>query len=77
MFEVDWVCLHHAAERSFSIGLLRHSASANCGHVGCGSNVFLFLFSRNLDLTMKLTPALLPEKSHGWRSLVGCSPWGR
>ena len=19
---------------------------------------------------------LLPEKSHGWRSLVGCSPWG-
>ena len=24
-----------------------------------------------------LTPALLPGKSHGWRSLVGCSPWGR
>ena len=23
------------------------------------------------------TPALLPGKSHGWRSLVGCSPWGR
>ena len=23
------------------------------------------------------TPVLLPEKSHGWRSLVGCSPWGR
>ena len=23
------------------------------------------------------TPALLPEKSHGQRSLVGCSPWGR
>ena len=22
------------------------------------------------------TPVLLPEKSHGWRSLVGCSPWG-
>ena len=21
------------------------------------------------------TPALLPEKSHGWRSLEGCSPW--
>ena len=20
---------------------------------------------------------LLPGKSHGWRSLVGCSPWGR
>ena len=23
------------------------------------------------------TPVLLPGKSHGRRSLVGCSPWGR
>ena len=23
------------------------------------------------------TPVLLPGKSHGWRSLGGCSPWGR
>ena len=23
------------------------------------------------------TPVLLPRKSHGWRGLVGCSPWGR
>ena len=23
------------------------------------------------------TPVLLPGKSHGWGSLVGCSPWGR
>ena len=22
------------------------------------------------------TPVLLPGKSYGWRSLVGCSPWG-
>ena len=22
------------------------------------------------------TPVPLPEKSHGWRSLIGCSPWG-
>ena len=22
------------------------------------------------------TPVLFPGKSHGWRSLVGCSPWG-
>ena len=22
------------------------------------------------------TPVLLPGKSHGWKSLVGCSPWG-
>ena len=25
---------------------------------------------------MHPTPVLLPGKSHGWRSLVGCSPWG-
>ena len=23
------------------------------------------------------TPVLLPRKSHGWRSLGGCSPWGQ
>ena len=23
------------------------------------------------------TPVLLPGKSYGWRSLEGCSPWGR
>ena len=23
------------------------------------------------------TPVLLPGKSHGWKSLVGCSPWCR
>ena len=22
------------------------------------------------------TPELLPGKSHGWRSLLGCNPWG-
>ena len=25
---------------------------------------------------MAPTPVLLPGKSHGWRSLEGCSPWG-
>ena len=28
-------------------------------------------------LSRHRTPVLLPGKSHGWRSLVGCSPWGR
>ena len=26
---------------------------------------------------LEATPVLLPRKSHGRRSLVGCSPWGR
>ena len=29
------------------------------------------------SLYKKPTPVLLPGKSHGWRSLVGRSPWGR
>ena len=33
-------------------------------------------FSR-CDAAWQATPVLfLPRKSHGWRSLVGCSPWG-
>ena len=28
------------------------------------------------EKVMHPTPVLLPGKSHGWRSLVGCSPWG-
>ena len=30
-----------------------------------------------LEKEMACTPVLLPGKSHGWRSLVGGSPWGR
>ena len=29
------------------------------------------------EKVMAPTPVLLPGKSHGWRRLVGCSPWGR
>ena len=29
------------------------------------------------EKAMAPTPVLLPGKSHGWRSRVGCSPWGR
>ena len=35
---------------------------------------FQWLFQRR---RLHPTPVLLPGKSHGWRSLVGCSPWGR
>ena len=29
------------------------------------------------EKAMAAHPVLLPGKSHGWRSLEGCSPWGR
>ena len=48
---------------------------------------FFFLGKKKKNLRVPLvkvwrrqwhpTPVLLPGKSHGWRSLVGCSPWGR
>ena len=52
-----------------------------------GSDSMIFIFFYCCVLTAfpfsswrrqwQLTPILLPGKSHGWRSLVGCSPWGR
>ena len=38
------------------------------------SRLFFFFFRRR---QWQPTPVLLPGNSHGWRSLVGCSPWGR
>ena len=29
-----------------------------------------------LEKVMATTPAFLPGKAHGWRSLAGYSPWG-
>ena len=40
---------------------------------------FYFLGLSNMPLQRRQwhpTPVLLPGKPHGWRSLVGCSPWG-
>ena len=48
-----------------------------------GKGQFLFQFQRKaMEIMLKLLHncthlVLLPGKSHGWRSLVGCSPWGR
>ena len=46
-----------------------------------GSNLCLSSFLHwqvhSLPLAPQNTPVLLPGKSHGWRSLEGCSPWGR
>ena len=35
------------------------------------------LTNDQFSLNTYLLPVLLPRKSHGWRSLVGYSPWGR
>jgi len=40
---------------------------------------FLFLNASPTYMEKAMAPhsGILPRKSHGWRSLVGCSPWGR
>ena len=48
----------------------------------CGSDHELLIAKFRLKLKKvgknhwKPTPVLLHGKSHGWRSLIGCSPWG-
>ena len=45
------------------------------------THFFLLLYFENSAECWRrqwqLSPVLLPGKSHGWRSLVGRSPWGR
>ena len=44
----------------------------------CSLHLYLcFCLANEISCTIfHPTPVLLPGKSHGWRSLVGCSPWG-
>ena len=59
----------------------------NSGHIGCESSIprfmawtavrIIVLFTEMVMSRWHPTPVLLPGKSHGRRSLVGCSPWGR
>ena len=37
---------------------------------------FMKMYEPQMETAMAPTPVLLPGKSHGWRSLVGFSPWG-
>ena len=48
------------------------SESGRCPGEG---NCYLLQYSS--EKAWQPTPVLLPGKSHGRRSLVGCSPWGR
>ena len=41
-----------------------------------GNSIFSSLRNLHRRRQWHPTPVLLPGKSHGWRSLVGCSPWG-
>ena len=56
-------------------GVLQSMGSLRVGHDWATSlSLFTFMHWRR---QWHSTPVLLPGKSHGWRSLLGCSPWGR
>ena len=45
-------------------------------HIEDASTLLDYNMTAILRRQWRPTPVLLPGKSHGWRSLVGCSPWG-
>ena len=53
-----------------SLGWMPKSAIAMSFHK------YIFNFRGNYQTIWHSTPVFLPGKSHGWKSLVGCSPWG-
>ena len=66
----------------FILGGSKITADGDCSHVikRClllGRNVMTNLDNILQRRQWQPTPVLLPGKSHGWRSLAGCNPWGR
>ena len=59
--------------KSFPGGSDGKESACNAGDRGSIPGVRKFLWRRK----WQSTPVFLPGKSHGGRSLVGCSPWGR
>ena len=75
---------HHSSKASilwhsvFFIGQLSHSYMTTGKTIALTIRTFVGkVMSLLFNMLSSPTPALLPGKSHGRRSLVGCSPWGR
>ena len=75
----DWTQVSHTAGRFFTLWATREAPVV----------IQICMWYRDVELHTHIrsvsvpwfwewhpTPVLLPGKSHGWRSLVGCSPWG-
>ena len=54
----------------------RMTVTTKCPHLWRGVNELVGFSLKNWRRQWHPTPVLLPGTSHGWRSLVGCSPWG-
>ena len=67
----DWIQVSHIVGGFFTIWATREA------HSIIYYNIFSLYSMTNGRRRWHPTPVLLPGKSHGQRSLVGCSPWGR
>ena len=60
--------------------LMRDWISLHDSKIFLGKDYVLYIYGDSVLESRRRqwhpTPVLLPGKSHGWRSLVGCSPWG-
>ena len=73
-------CTPQGRKKSDTIEATQHTActTVNLKTSHHKKNKFLLkCMVRNRRRQWQPTPVLLPGKSHGWRSLVGCSPCGR
>ena len=53
---------------------LKDISSSHGAWYSCRKNNGVLTIQRRRQ--QRPTPVLLPGKSHGWRCLIGCSPWG-
>ena len=63
--------------RSKSLRIMIKSVFKNKNFRGLYHLLLRYLYSYSRRRQWHPTPVLLPGKSHGRRSLVGCGPWGR
>ena len=79
---IQWLRLHAPMQ---GMGLIpgqetKIPHAAQCSQKLFFKRVLSILFFKLMYLSWRgkwqPTPVFLPGKSHGWRSLVGCSPWG-
>ena len=54
-----------------------HSLTSSSSQVHPELEILLPFYRWGWRRQWQPTPVLLPGKSHGWKSLVGCSPWSR
>ena len=64
-------------KRSLNLNILVTNIITLINSIICGKSLFNMMPNIPQRRQWHPTPVLLPGKFHGWRSLVGCSPWGR